>query len=45
MNSMTFAEDSPTGRGAFVGYKWEHPENTKPLPSGLIGLVSIHIKK
>jgi len=38
-------EDSPTGRGAFVGYKWEHLENKKPLPSGLIGPVSINIKK
>ena len=38
-------EESPTGRRAFVGNKWEHLENKKPLPSGLIGPVSINIKK
>jgi len=38
-------EDSPTGRGAFVTYQWQHLENKKPLPSGLLGPVHIYIEK
>ncbi|MBE0653523.1 MAG: hypothetical protein IH594_06980 [Bacteroidales bacterium] len=36
--------ESPTGRKAFVGWKWEHIRGEEPLPSGLTGPVSICIE-
>jgi len=36
-------QKSPTGRKAFVGWKWDHIKGKKLLPSGLIGPVSITV--
>jgi len=38
-------KDSPTGRQAFVGWKWEHMKGKELLPSGLIGPVSVSVEK
>ncbi len=35
--------DSPTGRKAFVSWKWEHLGEKEPVPSGLIGPVQISL--
>ena len=37
-------KESPTGRKAFVGWKWEHFETMEPLPSGLVGPVNIRME-
>lgn len=37
-------KESPTGRKAFVGWKWEHIKGKELLPSGLIGPVSITVE-
>ena len=37
-------KESPTGRKAFVGWKWEHFETMEPLPSGLVGPVIIRME-
>jgi len=37
-------KESPTGRQAFVGWKWEHFETKELLPSGLVGPVSIRME-
>ncbi|MCG6190493.1 glycosyl hydrolase [Maribellus maritimus] len=34
-------KESPTGRKAFVGWKWEHLKNKELVPSGLIGPVQL----
>ena len=36
-------KESPTGRKAFVGWKWDHIKGKELLPSGLIGPVSIRV--
>lgn len=36
-------KESPTGRKAFVGWKWGHLDGKEPVPSGLIGPVSLDI--
>jgi hypothetical protein len=36
---------SPTGRKAFVGWKWDHIKGKELLPSGLIGPVSIRVEE
>ena len=36
-------KDSPTGRKAFVSWKWEHLKGKDPVPSGLIGPVHISL--
>ena len=36
-------KQSPTGRKAFVGWKWEHIKGKKLLPSGLLGPVTIQM--
>ena len=36
-------KESPTGRKAFVGWKWDHIKDKELLPSGLIGPVSIRV--
>jgi hypothetical protein len=38
-------KESPTGRKAFVGWKWEHLKGKELLPSGLVGPVSINLEK
>ncbi|MCP4312677.1 MAG: hypothetical protein GY790_15555 [Bacteroidetes bacterium] len=38
-------KDSPTGRRAFVGWKWEHMKGKELKPSGLIGPVTISVNK
>jgi hypothetical protein len=38
---VTEGKESPAGRKAFVGWKWEHIKGKEPLPSGLIGPVTI----
>ncbi|MCP4312678.1 MAG: hypothetical protein GY790_15560 [Bacteroidetes bacterium] len=38
-------KESPTGRKAFVGWKWEHIKGKELLPSGLIGPVSINVEE
>jgi len=37
-------KESPTGRKAFVGWKWGHIKGKELLPSGLIGPVSVNIE-
>lgn len=36
---------SPTGRKAFVGWKWDHIKGKELLPSGLVGPVSIRVEQ
>ncbi len=38
-------KESPTGRKAFVGWKWTHMKGKELVPSGLVGPVSIHVEK
>jgi len=37
-------KESPTGRKAFVSWKWEHMKGKELKPSGLVGPVSICVK-
>jgi hypothetical protein len=38
-------KESPTGRKAFVGWKWDHIKGKDLLPSGLVGPVSIRVEQ
>lgn len=38
-------KESPTGRKAFVGWKWDHIKGKELLPSGLVGPVGINIEE
>lgn len=38
-------KESPTGRKAFVGWKWEHIKGKELVPSGLVGPVNIHVEE
>jgi hypothetical protein len=38
-------KDSPTGRRAFVGWKWDHMKGKDLVPSGLIGPVRVSVEK
>ncbi|MEP1891882.1 MAG: glycosyl hydrolase [Cyclobacteriaceae bacterium] len=38
-------QSSPTGRGAFVGWKWDHMKDKELMPSGIEGPVQLKLTK